>query len=490
MSTAKLDRPIEPLTASVAVPTGAVVHGATKRGPLAPETVAASSKRWWVLVVLALASSLGYLDLFSVNVALPSMSSSLGNATLTSLSWVLNAYAIVFAVLLVPMGRLADQFGRRRALLVGVAVFVIGSAVSAIAPDLAVMIIGRVAQAAGAALFLPASLGLLYPSFPEREHHKILGIWTGVGAVAAGSGPTLGGLLVAVDWRLIFVVNIVIGIIAIVGGLRVLPEVSDRTNARLPEALSTVSLIASLALVTFGLVQSATWGWVDVRTISLLGAGAVAIAITVWRAVSSPRALIEASLFRNVEFTTASVGLFAWSTALAVFVLGNVLYFQDVWHWGVIKTGLGILPGPLGAAIFSAFAGRIIKRYGKSVPAILGPVVFAIGAAGWLVVGTSSDSHWVLFMVATFINGVGGGLIQAPLYAAASSLPADRAATGGAVLNMANQVGSAIGVAILVSLLAATPGLAGFQAGWWLVIIASAVSAAASLLYALRKKHA
>jgi EmrB/QacA subfamily drug resistance transporter len=454
------------------------------RGAPTPESIAASGKRWVVLAVLAGASSLGYLDLFSVNVALPSMSDSLGGASLSGLSWILNAYAIVFAVLLVPMGRLADQFGRRRALLYGVAIFVVGSALSAVAPNLGIMIAGRVIQAVGAALFLPASLGLLYPSFPEHEHGKVLGIWAGIGAVAAGSGPTVGGLLVAVDWRLIFGVNIVIGVAAILGGIKVLPEVRDRTGARFPDPTSVVALIASLALLTFGLVQSATWGWADARTVIVLAIAAVAIAVTIWRAISSPTALVDAKLFRNTEFSAATIGLFAWSTGLAVFVLGNVLYFQEIWHWGVIQTGLGILPGPLGAVLFSLFVGRIIKKYGKSVPAIAGPIVFAIGAAGWLLVGTAHPDHWVLFLIFTLINGFGGGLIQAPLYAAASSLPPDRTATGGAVLNMANSVGSAIGVAILVTLLAAFPGLGGYQAGWWLVIIASIVSAIASVVYA------
>ena len=450
--------------------------------------IAASRRRWWVLVVLAAAASLAYLDLFSVNVALPSMSSSFGHASLSSLSWVLNAYAIVFAVLLVPMGRLADHFGRKRLLLSGVAIFVLGSVLSAAAPSLVIMIIGRVVQAAGAAIFLPASLGLLYPSFPEREHSKVVGIWAGVGAVAASSGPSLGGVLVNVSWRLIFLVNVVLGVAAIIGGLRVLPEIREKKGARLPDPLSVITLVVALALVTFTVVESATWGWGSDRIIVLLCVAILAVAVTVWRSITNPRALIEASLFRNGEYTTAAIGLFAFSLGLAVFLLGNVLFFEDEWHWSVIKTGVAIVPGPLGAAIFAMFAGRIIKRFGKSIPAIAGAVLFAAGAASWLVTATAHPDYWTGFAPALFVTGVGGGLIQPPLYQAASALPEDRATTGSAVLNMASQVGSALGIAILVTLLAAGHGLSGYQHGWIVIVISMGTAAVASAVYAVAKR--
>ena len=186
---------------------------------------APSRRRWLVLSVLAAVAFMAQLDLFIVNVALPTMARSFHNAPLSDLSWVLNAYAIAFAVLLVPMGRLADHFGRKRFLLLGVAAFTLGSAICAVAPSLPVMIGGRAVQAVGAAVIVPTSLGLLYPSFPKSEHSKVVGIWAGVGAVAAASGPTIGGLLVQVNWRLIFLINLPIGIATIVAGLRVLPEV-------------------------------------------------------------------------------------------------------------------------------------------------------------------------------------------------------------------------------------------------------------------------
>jgi MFS family permease len=172
---------------------------------------------------------------------------------------------------------------------------------------------------------------------------------------------------------------------------------------------------------------------------------------------------------------------------LAVFVLGNVLFFQSEWHWGVIATGLGIFPGPLASAIFASNAGRIIAKYGKTLPAVVGPLLFAAGAIAWIFIATENSDHWVAFLAATFVTGIGGGLVQAPLYAAASSLPEDRAVTGSAVLNMAGQIGSALGVAILVALLAANHGLSGYQHGWLLVAISMGIAAVASASFAVTK---
>jgi MFS family permease len=189
-------------------------------------------QRWRILVVLAAVAFMAQLDLFIVNIAVPSMSRSFSGAGLSSLSWVLNAYAIVFAALLVPAGRLADHFGRRRFLLAGVAIFTAASVLCAVAPVLGVLIAGRVLQAAGAAAIVPASLGLLLPSFPARQQTAAVGVWAGVAAVAASSGAPVGGLLVGFSWRWIFLVNVPIGVATIVAGLRILPEVRAPRGTR------------------------------------------------------------------------------------------------------------------------------------------------------------------------------------------------------------------------------------------------------------------
>ena len=197
----------------------------------AAEADAGHPKRWWILAVLATVAFMAQLDLFIVNIALPAIGTSYRGSGLSALSWVLNGYAIVFAALLVPAGRLADHFGRRRFLLVGVLIFTLSSAACAAAPSLGFLVAARVAQAIGAALVVPTSLGLLYPAFPRHRHATVVGVWAGVAAVAATAGPPIGGLLVGIDWRWIFLINLPIGLGTLIAGRRVLPEVRARSAA-------------------------------------------------------------------------------------------------------------------------------------------------------------------------------------------------------------------------------------------------------------------
>src|SRR5580704_12826052 len=246
--------------------------------------------RWWIMTVLAAVAFMAQLDLFIVNVALPVIGRSYSGSSLSGLSWVLNAYAIIFAALLVPAGRLADHFGRRRFLLAGVAVFTLASAACAAAPTLGVLIAARAVQAAGAALIVPTSLGLLYPAFAKRQHAMVVGIWAGVAAVAGTAGPPIGGLLVGISWRWIFLINVPIGVVTLLAGLKVLPEVRAVAGSRLPVWVSSELLLAAVTLLVLGTVQGPAWGWGSVKTIVLLLVAAVAIALTVWRTVRHPHA--------------------------------------------------------------------------------------------------------------------------------------------------------------------------------------------------------
>src|SRR6201994_3903974 len=188
-------------------------------GPIAGTVDGGHANRWRIMAVLAAVAFMAQLDLFIVNIAVPAIGHSFGGS-LSGLSWVLNAYAIVFAALLVPAGRLADHFGRRRFLLVGVTVFTLASAACAGAPSLGVLVAARALQAVGAALIVPTSLGLLYPAFPKRQHAPVVGLWAGVAAVAATAGPPVGGLLVELSWRWIFLINVPIGVVTLLAGLR------------------------------------------------------------------------------------------------------------------------------------------------------------------------------------------------------------------------------------------------------------------------------
>jgi EmrB/QacA subfamily drug resistance transporter len=441
-------------------------------------------KRWSILVVLSAVAFMAQLDLFIVNIALPAMSRSFSGAGLSSLSWVLNAYSIVFAALLVPAGRLADHFGRRRFLLSGLVVFTLASVLCAVAPTLDVVVIGRLIQAVGAAMIVPTSLGLLLPAFPKHQHGLVVGVWAGVAAVAASAGPPIGGLLVAVDWRWIFLVNLPIGVAAVIGGMIVLPEVRSDSHARLPEPFSSLAVLAAIALVTLATVQGQTWGWTSSRELGLAGAAVVAIAFSLWRTISDPAALIEASLFRSRPFATASIALFLVYIGFASWLLVTVLYLQDGWHYSALRAGLAISPGPVMAAVFAINSARVAARFGRRVPAVVGPLLMAIGGVFWLIHAPAQPDYLTGFLPGMLVAGAGSGLTQAPLLAAASTLPADRATTGSAVLNMSRQVGSALGVALSVVLLGnARPHLlVEFHRTWVLLILACVAAAAATVI--------
>ena len=434
-------------------------------------------RRWRIMVVLAAVAFMAQLDLFIVNIALPAMSRSFGSG-LSSLSWVLNAYAIVFAALLVPAGRLADHFGRRLFLLVGVGVFTAASVLCALAPGLSVLVVGRVVQAIGAAMIVPTSLGLLLPAFPKRQHTLVVGIWAGVAAVAASSGPVVGGLLVTIDWRWIFLVNAPIGVATIVAGRRVLPEIRAQKGARLPDPVSVVSVLAAVTLLVYATVQGSAWGWDSPSIVALFAGAALATAVTVRRSRRHPEALIQATLFRSRQFTAASLALFLFFVAFAAWLLITVLFLQDAWHYSALEAGLAIAPGPLTAVVFALSSGRIANRFGRTWPAAIGALSVTLAGIFWIVATPAHPSYLAGFLPGMILGGAGSGLAQAPLFASASTLPAHRATTGSAVLNMSRQVGSAVGVALLVALLASPDPhtLSAFHRGWALVVFAAAAA--------------
>lgn len=226
----------------------------------------APARRRWVTAVVSAAAFVAALDLFIVNVAFPALGEDFPGAGVSELSWVLNGYAIVFAALLVPAGRFADLVGRKRCFLAGLLVFVAASVACAAAPSLAVLVGGRVLQAAGAALLVPTSLGLLLAEFPPEERATAVGVWAAVGGVAAASGPPLGGLLVQASWRWIFLVNVPVGLAAAFAGARLLAEVKDPARGRVPDLLGAAALMGGVAAATVAIVEGPDWGFGSGRT--------------------------------------------------------------------------------------------------------------------------------------------------------------------------------------------------------------------------------
>jgi EmrB/QacA subfamily drug resistance transporter len=453
--------------------------------------VAAGPAPGRVLAVVCAGVVLASLDLFIVNVALPDIAHDFGTTDVGELSWVLNGYAIVYASLLVFFGRLADRHRRDQGFLLGVAVFTAASAACAASTSVDMLIAFRLVQAAGAALLTPTSLGLVLAAYPPERRGGAVRTWTATGGVAAALGPVIGGLLVTASWRWVFLVNVPIGLVALVVGWRTLPHVPGHPVPR-PDAVGAGLVTLGVAGLTFGLVEGGSWGWGSARTVAVLAASAVLIGLFVWHCLRSRNPLVDPTLFSIPNFSGASLVAGLFSVAFGAMLLSIVLWEQGAWGWSALKAGLAIAPGPLMVPLFSFLvAGRLIARWGAGMVIALGSTCFAVGVAWWaLAVGLHPDYVGEV-LGGMLLTGVGVGLTLPTLMAVAStSLPPASFATGSAVVNMIRQIGLAIGVAVLVAVIA-TPGspvarLAAFQRGWW-VTAAFALAGVGPALFFLRR---
>jgi EmrB/QacA subfamily drug resistance transporter len=435
------------------------------------------ARRWQVLLVTAVAVFMGFLDVTIVNVAFPDIRASFPHSSLASLSWVLNAYNVVFAALLVPAGRVADIVGRRRMFFIGLVTFLSASAVCGAASSVEMLVAARVVQAAGAAILVPTSLGLLLPEFPLESRATATALWGATGAVAAATGPSLGGVLVhATDWRLVFFVNIPIGLAALIPARGLLREVKQE-GGKLPDALGTILLILGVAALSLGIVKGPTWGWGDTKTGAALAAAIVLLIAVVYRSSIHRAPIFELSLFRVRSFSVAVTGTFLFSLAFYALLLCNILFLTEVWHYSILKAGFAVTPGPLMAAVSASLSGRFADRHGQRVLAIPGPLVFATGSALFAVTLGSNPHYPTHYLPATILTGTGVGMSFASFSSAAvAELPPTRFATGSAIASCLRQIGAVLGISVLIALLGSSQSLHTFHQAYALMAIPSAAA--------------
>lgn len=409
-----------------------------------------------VLTIVCAGVVLASLDLFIVNVALPQIGRDfhLRGGGLADLSWVLNAYAIVYAALLVLLGRISERYRRDLGFLAGVAVFVTGSIACAAATSLPALIAFRVVQAMGAALLTPTSLSLILASFEPERRAGAVRAWTAVGGLAATLGPVLGGLLVGISWRWVFLVNVPLGLLALVVGWRRLPRVPGHPVLG-PELWGAALLTAGVAALVLGLVNASSWGWAGPPTLAALAGGVALLLAFARRCVRSVNPLVDPNLFRLRPFTGASAVAAVFSAAFGAMLLSRVLWAQDVWHWSAVITGLSIAPGPLMVPLVSfTVTGRLNRRLGSAVTVAIGCALFAAGATWWALAQTLAPDYAGEMLGGMILTGIGVGLTLPTIMATGtSSLPAHALATGSAVVNMFRQIGLAIGVAALIAII-------------------------------------
>jgi EmrB/QacA subfamily drug resistance transporter len=452
----------------------------------APSASEGTARPVAVLGVLSLAAFMASLDLFIVNVALPDIGRDLHESALSNLSWVLNGYAIVYAALLVPFGRLADRYGRKAGFLLGVAVFTLASAGCAASGSLELLVVFRLLQAAGAALLTPTSLGLLLTATPPAGRARAVRIWAASGAFAAAAGPALGGVLVDASWRWVFLINLPVGLIALIQAARIVPDSREPGRTPLPDLLGAAILTVAIGALALGLVKGPDWGWTSG---SVLGALAVAVAATAWfweRSLHHPVPVVEAALMTVRSFGFANVTAIVFSVAFAGNLLGSVLWMQEVWGYSAVRTGVGVAVGPAMVPIFAAVGQRLSRRLSVGAITAAGCLLFAVGMS---LVGfrlSVSPAYASVILPAMLVGGAGVGLaLPTILSAATADLPQHRSATGSAVVNMSRQIGAVLGIAIFVAVVGSPHGALAardaFQAAW-LVAAGIAVLAAVAAL--------
>jgi EmrB/QacA subfamily drug resistance transporter len=424
-----------------------------------------------VLGIASLGVFMAFVDATIVNVAFPNIERSFSSVSVGSLSWVLNAYNIVFAAFLVAAGRIGDLLGRRRIFLLGMAVFTFASALCAIAPSAAALIAFRIIQAIGAAMVVPSALALVLAAFPPERHAHAVALFSAVGALAAGVGPSLGGLLVtAADWRLVFLVNVPIGAAAIVLSRRELVESRAPGYRRMPDLVGALVFAGAIATLVLGVVEGQGWGWTSPRIIAAFAAAVGLGVVFVRRCTWHRSPLVDLGLLRIRTFSAANAMTVLAAAGFYGYTLCNVLFLTAVWHYSILQAGLAITPGPFVAAAVAGPTSRLAERRGHRPVLVIGGLIWG-AAVIWFVERTGVRPDYLgVWLPGMILLGIGAGSLFPNLGGAAvASTPGEGFATATSLNSVARQVGAAIGVAVVIAIIG-TPSpsgaLAAFHHAW------------------------
>jgi DHA2 family multidrug resistance protein-like MFS transporter len=418
-----------------------------------PPQAQPDSRRWWILAVLCLSVLLVVVDNTIVNVALPTISRQLSAST-QDLQWIVDAYTLVFAGLLLVGGNLGDRLGRRRVLQAGLALFAVTSVGAALARSTGELIAGRAAMGIAAALIYPATLALLTSTFTiARERATAIGIWSGVSGLAVAVGPVTGGLLLRhFSWNSVFYVNVPIVVIALIAGLRLLPETRDAHAGRF-DPLGALASVAGVGLLVWTVIEAPQHGWTSVTTIAgFAGSALLLAAFAAWQ-LRRPDPMLDVRLFRNPRFTAASGAIALAFFGLFGFIFMITQYFQVVRGYNSLHAGVATLPFAVVTGACSPAAIALMKRLGTKVIVTAG---LGLMSAGFLVAaGTAVDSaFWGRIIVAMILMAAGLALTTSPATEAImGSLPAAQAGAGSAVNDTTRELGGTLGVAIVGSVL-------------------------------------
>src|SRR6266568_2200285 len=417
----------------------------------------ARTNPWLVLVVLTSGFFMILLDTTIVNVAIPAMSAGL-NTTLDQILWVLNAYILVYAVLLITAGRLGDLYGQRTLFAIGLFIFTVASALCGLAQNPTELIAARVLQGVGGALLTPQTLAILTSIFPPERRGAAFGVWGGVAGLATLAGPTVGGAIITyIDWRWIFYINVPIGILALVATFLIIPDLRPGRHHGW-DVVGIVVATTGLFAIVFGLIEGERYSWGQIESYPItipevIGAGVVLmILFIIWERVQA-EPLVPLSLFRDRNFTVANWIAAAISFGMLSIFLPFTIYLQSARGFSALVAGLTMAPMSLMSMFTAPFAGRMADRFGGKYILMAGIFLFTIGF-GSIALVAGPDSTWINFLVPAMVAGLGIGMTFAPMTTVAMRNVEPRiAGSASAVLNTIRQLGAAIGSAVVGAVL-------------------------------------
>jgi EmrB/QacA subfamily drug resistance transporter len=421
----------------------------------------ASAQGRWVLLATVLGSAMAAIDATVVGIALPAIGRNF-SASLSTLQWVVTAYTLTLAGLLLLSGALGDRYGRKKMFLTGVAWFAVASLICGVAPDAPILIVARAVQGVGAALLTPGSLAILQASFREQDRSKAIGAWTGFAGIGTAVGPFIGGWLIsAASWRLIFIINLPLAVVVMAVSLRHVPESHDPAETGRLDVSGGVLVTLGLIGLTYGLITGPSSGWATPAVLIMLLAGVALLIAFVARERRTAMPLLPMSLFSSAQFSSANVVTFAVYAALGGTLFLLPIQLEQVSRYTPLEAGISLLPVTLIMLLLSARSGALAARIGPRLQMSAGPVVIGAGLFLFGRVG-SSGNYLTEVLPAVLVFGFGLAINVAPLTSTVlAAAPAERAGIASAVNNDVARAAGLLAVAIL-------PAAAGLTAASYL----------------------
>ena len=420
-----------------------------------PVPAAAPASPWPVFWIASVAVFLVSLDTTMLFAAFRAVRAGFPGTSAADMSWVLNAYTVVYAAMLIPAGGLADTHGRKKVFMLGVTLFLAASAACGLAGSVAWLIAARVAQAVGAALLTPASLSIVLDAFPHSKRAIAVSLWGAVGGLAAAIGPSVGSFVVdTVGWPWAFYLNLPLGALSLWRGAALLKEAKKPESRRPVDGVGMGLLIVGVGALALSIVQSESPHWSRSELLVAAATGTIAlIGFVLWARVAAAP-LVDLRLFKHRTYTFVNLATLAFGTAFSMMFFAFFFYMTEVWHYTLPQAGLAITPGPLLVIPFAILSGRLAARLGHRPFLVGGGLIYACSGLWFMLVPDAQAAYLTHWLPGLVMSGIGVGLVLPSLSAAAvNRLPTDQYAVGSAVNQATRQIGSVMGVAITVLLL-------------------------------------